>query len=162
MLRSIGLHVQALAAVALLATSATAAEPRKDGVSVTETWSRATSPRAQIGAGFLNVRNHGPRADRLVSATSPRSERVEIHTMTMDGGVMRMRQLPGGVAVPANGELRLAPGGNHLMLIGLKQPLKQGESVPVTLRFERAGPVRIRLAVGGAGAMSAAPVEARR
>lgn len=141
----------ALALVATLATPALAQDVRKGSLTISQPWSRATSPRATVGAGFLTIRNAGARGDRLISATSPRAERVEIHTMSMDGGVMRMRQLVDGLALPAGGTATLAPSGNHIMLIGLKSPLKAGERVPATLRFARAGTVTVQFVIGGAG-----------
>ncbi|MBD8735378.1 copper chaperone PCu(A)C [Sphingomonas sp. CFBP 13706] len=141
----------ALALVATLATPALAQDVRKGSLTISQPWSRATSPRATVGAGFLTIRNAGAQADRLISATSPRAERVEIHTMSMDGGVMRMRQLVDGLVVPAGGDATLAPSGNHIMLIGLKSPLKAGERIPATLRFARAGTVTVQFATGGAG-----------
>ncbi len=145
----------ALALVATLAVPASAQPARSGSISVTQPWSRATAPRATIGAGFLTIRNNGAQADRLLSATSPRAERVEIHTMSMRNGVMRMRPLAHGVVIPAYRVTRLAPGGNHLMLMGLKEPFREGQRVPVTLRFAKAGAVKTQLVVGGAG--SAAP-----
>lgn len=142
----------AVALAATVLTPAAAKDVRKGNLTVTNAWSRATAPRATVGAGFLTIRNAGAQADRLVSATSPRAQRVEIHTMSMDGGVMRMRPLPDGLDVPASGEATLAPGGNHIMLIGLTSPLKAGERVPATLRFARAGTVRVTFVVGAAGA----------
>ncbi|WP_028057049.1 copper chaperone PCu(A)C [Sphingomonas phyllosphaerae] len=141
----------ALALIATLAAPAFAENVRKGSVTVSQPWSRATAPRAAVGAGFLTVRNTGSQPDRLLSAASPRAERVEIHTMTLEDGVMRMRPLPDGIVLPAGGEATLAPGGDHIMLIGLKAPLKAGERVPATLRFARAGLVRVQFAVGGAG-----------
>ncbi|WP_230781680.1 copper chaperone PCu(A)C [Sphingomonas sp. Leaf37] len=141
----------ALALVAALAAPASAQIARQGSITAVDPWSRATSPRASIGAGYLTLRNTGAQADRLVSATSPRAAKVEIHTMSLDDGIMRMRPLPNGLEVPAGGEASLAPGGHHIMLIGLKSPLKAGERIPATLRFARAGDVRIQFKVVGAG-----------
>ena len=141
----------ALALIAALAAPASAQITRHGSITAADAWSRATSSRASIGAGYVTVRNTGAQADRLVSATSPRAAKVEIHTMSLDDGIMRMRPLPNGLEVPAGGEALLAPGGNHIMLIGLKSPLKAGERVPATLRFARAGDVRIQFKVVGAG-----------
>ncbi len=142
----------ALALVAALAAPVAARDTRKGTLRIIAPWSRATAPRAEVGAGYLTIRNTGRTADRLLSATSPRAARVEIHTMSLDGGVMRMRPLPDGLEIPAAGEAQLAPGGHHLMLLGLKAPLKAGERVPATLRFARAGTVKVNLLVGAAGA----------
>lgn len=147
----------AFALTTALIAPAAAQDVSKGSITVADAWSRATSPRAEIGAGFLTIRNAGGQPDRLLSATSPRAKRVEIHTMTLDDGVMRMRQLPDGLEIPAGGENALAPGGNHIMLIGLKAPLKAGERIPATLRFARAGTVKVNFVVGAAGA--AAPAD---
>ena len=112
-------------------------------------WTRAAGPGGQ-GAGFLTIRNTGA-ADRLLSASTPAAGRTELHTMLRDGDIMRMRQVE-AIAVPANGAVSLAPGGLHIMLLGLTRPLVVGESVPLTLVFEQAGAVTLQLAVQAAGA----------
>ena len=113
-------------------------------------WTRATT--GKVGAGCVTIVNAGKTADQLVSATSAVADKVEIHTMTMDGGIMRMRPLPDGIAVPAGATTSLRPGGNHIMLIGLKAPLVEGTMVPLTLNFARAGAVKVQLKVEAAGA----------
>ncbi|SOB87682.1 hypothetical protein SAMN06297144_2818 [Sphingomonas guangdongensis] len=142
---------------ALIAVALTAALPATAQLRVSNGWSRATAPRAATGAGYATIRNEGRRADRLVGVTSPRAARVEIHSMSMAGGVMRMRQITGGIAIPSGGTVRLAPGGNHLMLVGLKAPLAVGERVPVTFRFQEARPVTVMLRVLAAGASGPRP-----
>jgi len=137
-------HALAAAGAALfLAATASAAER---SIAIEGAWARPTPPGAPTGAGYLTIRNHGP-ADRLVAVASPVASRVEVHEMTMEGTIMHMHPLPDGVAVPAGGTVTLAPRGAHLMMIGLKQPLKEGETVPVTLRFQRAGEVKAALKV---------------
>ena len=89
---------------------------------------------------------HSERADRLLGGSTPVAERFELHTMAMQGDVMQMRQLD-KVDLPAGQKVELKPGGLHVMFIGLKQPLTVGSKVPVTLRFERAGEVKIEMAV---------------
>ncbi|WP_037301255.1 copper chaperone PCu(A)C [Rubritepida flocculans] len=113
-------------------------------------WTRAANQGAQ-GAGFLVIRNTAAEPDRLLAASSPAAQRMELHTHIREGEVMRMRPV-NDIPVPGNGSVSLQPGGLHLMLIGLTQPLVAGQSVPVTLRFERAGEVTIQLAVQAAGA----------
>lgn len=113
-------------------------------------WTRAARAGGQ-GAGFMAIRNNGTEADRLVSATSPAAPRMELHTHLRDGDVMRMRPV-NDIPVPAGQTVRLQPGGLHLMFIGLSQELRQGQSVPVTLVFERAGPVTLQLEIQAAGA----------
>jgi copper(I)-binding protein len=113
-------------------------------------WTRAAGQGAQ-GAGFLTIRNTGAEADTLVAASSPAAARVELHTSLREGDVMRMRPVE-NVPVPAGGSVTLAPGGLHMMMMGLTRPLAVGQVVPVTLRFERAGQVTVNMAVQAAGA----------
>lgn len=121
-------------------------------LSIMHPWSRATPPGASTGAGYLVIANAGPEIDRLTGASSPVAARVEIHNTSMDEGIMRMRHLPDGVAVPAGGQVALAPGGVHLMLLNLNEPLKAGTRVPVVLRFARAGEIAVDLAIEASGA----------
>jgi copper(I)-binding protein len=109
-------------------------------------------------AYFVAIENTGKTADRLVSATTPVAERVEIHTMAVDAkGVMRMREID-GVALAPNAKVEMKPGGAmHLMLIGMKAPLKAGTSFPMTLKFERAGSVDVSVSVQAPKAGDAAP-----
>ncbi len=104
---------------------------------------RAMPPRAQTGGAFFTVTNHGTVADRLVSASSDVAEHVEMHVMRMDGGVMKMNSVPEGFMIPPGETLVLAPGGKHLMFIGVHEPFKQGQEVPVGLTFEHAGTVSV-------------------
>jgi copper(I)-binding protein len=135
-----------LAAPALAQDRVTEAGPLR----IVDPWTRAAGQGMQ-GGGFLTIRNTGAAPDKLVSASSPAAGRMELHTHIRDGDVMRMRPVA-DIPVPANGEVTLQPGGLHLMLIGLTQPMNAGQSIPVTLRFERAGEVTIQLAVQAAGA----------
>ena len=107
--------------------------------------------RASLGdnpntGGYLTVTNAGDSADRLVGAACACADRVELHTMSTEGGVMRMSQVE-GFDVPADGVLTLAPGGDHLMLLGLREPLVAGEQVSVTLTFEQSGEIQADFAV---------------
>ena len=115
-------------------------------VAIEHPWSRATAPGVKIAAGYLTVVNKSGAADRLVSASSPAAARVETHVTVKDGDIFRMREVK-GYEIPANGRFELKPGGAHLMLVDIKQPLKEGERVPLTLRFEKAGEVKVELAV---------------
>jgi periplasmic copper chaperone A len=122
-------------------------------------WTRPTPNGAPTGAGYLTVTNHGVAADRLLGGASPVAQSVEPHTMSMSGGVMRMRLLPGGYEIAPGATLTLSPMGNHLMFVGLKRPLRAGERVPTTLRFAHAGPVKVEFVVqadapSSGGAMS--------
>jgi copper(I)-binding protein len=125
-------------------------------VQVEKPWTRATAPGAQVAGGYMLIRNGGA-ADRLVSASSPAAAKVELHVHVHDNGVMKMREVP-AYDVPAKGSFELKPGGAHLMFMQIRQPFREGDKVPVTLRFEKAGEVKAEFAVGGLGA-SAAPMQ---
>lgn len=127
------------------------AEARLGDLTVADPWSRATPPMANVAAGYLTIRNAGRQAERLVRASSPAASRVEIHWMEMEDDVMTMREMEEGIEIPAGGAVELAPGGYHLMLVGLAAPLTQGEHVPLTLNFE-GGSVDVVLDVQGMGA----------
>jgi len=120
-------------------------------VSIGSPWARATAPGAAVGGGFLLLDNAGAD-DRLVGASSPVSATVELHTMSMENNVMRMREVP-AIDLPAGKRVELRPGGLHIMFIDLKAPLKAGESFPVRLRFEKAGEVEVTFKVEAMGAM---------
>lgn len=120
-------------------------------VQVTAPHARATVPGQSVGAGYVTLRNTGPSADRLVGATADVSKSVELHSMAMDGDVMRMRQVE-GIDVPAGQTVQLKPGGLHLMFMGLKAPLKVGTQFPLTLRFAKAGGVKVTVDVQAVGA----------
>lgn len=123
--------------------SALFAQSSTEAIRVTDAWLRETAPGQTAGGGFLTITNNGKADDRLTGGGSARAAQVQVHDMRMEGGVMRMRPLDGGLPLPAGRTATLKPGGLHLMLIGLKQPLKRGERVPVTLTFARAGKVTV-------------------
>lgn len=118
---------------------------------VEKPFSRATPGGAQVGAGYMTITNKGTAADRLVSASSPAAGKVQIHEMSMQDNVMKMRELTEGLPIEAGKTVSLAPGGFHLMMMELKAPLKAGDKVPVTLTFEKAGKVEITLDVQAMG-----------
>jgi copper(I)-binding protein len=119
---------------------------------VSEPWTRATPPGAKVGGGYLTIQNTGAEDDTLVSVASTASEKTEFHQMKTEDGVMTMRPVEGGVTIPAGGSLTLEPGGYHIMFIRPKAPFKQGESVPLTLNFAKAGAVAVELVVSPIGA----------
>ncbi|MDT1063004.1 copper chaperone PCu(A)C [Paracoccus sp. CPCC 101403] len=143
-----GGHGHHAAAAETVPVAAAGHDVQLGDLSITQPYSRATAPKAPVGGGYLTVTNAGQSDDRLVSATSPLAGKVEIHEMTMDGDVMRMRPLTDGLPLPAGASVEMKPGGTHLMLMELKQPLAEGDSVPVTLTFEKAGTVELQLPVG--------------
>jgi copper(I)-binding protein len=145
-----------LAYSALLATLFVAparAEDIKAGdLVITQAWSRATPGGAKIAGGYLTIENKGTAPDRLIGGSADVSAKVEVHEMAMNNGVMTMRPLDKGLAIEPGKTVKLAPGGYHLMLTELKSPLKQGDKVPVTLQFEKAGKVNVSFDVQGVGA----------
>ena len=118
---------------------------RAGDVSVEAPWSRETTPAARAGAAFFRIVEAG-EGDRLIAASGDVADRVELHEHVMEGDVMKMRAVE-GVDVPAHGTVDLAPGGYHVMLIGLKGPLVEGESFPLTITFEKAGTLGIEVRV---------------
>lgn len=152
-------HPKAFVAVVAAATMAGAALAhgyQAGSLDIQHPWSRETAAGQAVGGGFLTIANKGAE-DRLLSGSSPVAAEVQLHTMTMEGGVMRMRQVQAGIAVPSRGRLELKPGSYHIMFIGLKRPLRQGERFPVTLRFQKAGTVTVKFAVQPIG--STGPME---
>lgn len=139
-----------LCAASFAALTTTAGAALADAT-VQNPWARATPPTAKNGAAYMVITGGGA-GDRLVSASAPVSERVELHTHIMDGGVAKMREVP-AIEVPANGVVELKPGGLHVMLIGLKAPLKEGGTFPLTLKFEKQGTVTVQVPVKALGAM---------
>ena len=122
-------------------------------ITVVQPWARATPPGAPTAAAYLTIMNHGTEPDVLVGGSSPQADRVEFHLSTMDNGVMKMRPATRGIAVPAGGTVELKPdGGYHVMLGGLKAPLRSGTMLPVTLRFAKAGSIEVVFAVEPIGA----------
>lgn len=135
-----------LAAALVLSAAALA---QTGTVEIADAWARATPGGARNGAAYLTVQS--PTGDRLTGAASPVADKVELHTMTMDGGVMRMRELS-AIDLPAGEKVTLKPGGLHIMLIGLKQPLQAGETIKLTLEFEKSGKREVTATIGPVGA----------
>jgi periplasmic copper chaperone A len=138
----------------LLAAPAQAQEVKAGDLVISQAWSRATPGGAKIAGGYLTIENKGTAPDRLISGAGDVAGRVEIHEMAMNNGVMTMRPLDEGLAIEPGKTVKLAPGGFHLMLMDLKNPLKQGDKVPLVLVFEKAGKVNLSLDVQGVGAQA--------
>ena len=136
----------------LLAAPALAEEVKVGDLVITDAWSRATPNGAKIGTGYLTIENKGSTSDRLVGVTADVAGKVEVHEMTMNNGVMKMRPVDGGLTIDPGKTVKLAPSGFHLMIMDLKTPLKQGDKLPLTLQFEKAGKVAVTLDVQGVGA----------
>lgn len=131
----------------------TRAAPQEEGIAIRDAWLRQPPPSAEVSAGYMLIANPGAEADRLVSVETDAAERVEIHEMDEVDGVMRMREIEGGLEVPAGGEVALRPGGYHLMLMGAGG-LEAGQQVDAVLVFERAGRVEVTFDVRPPGAGS--------
>jgi periplasmic copper chaperone A len=116
-------------------------------------WVRATPKGAPVGGGYMTITNNGSVADRLVGGTSDASTRFEIHEMSMDGGVMKMRPV-GGIEIKPGQSIEFKPGGYHVMFVGLKQSFEQGQRIKATLQFEKAGNVAVNFNVEGIGAQT--------
>ena len=115
-------------------------------------FARATLPNAPVAGGFLTIVNTGAEDDRLVSASAGVAKETQIHEMSMEGDVMKMRPLADGIVIPAGGTVVLEPGGLHIMFMGLNAAFVEGETVPVTLTFEKAGEVVVDLDIASPGA----------
>lgn len=139
----------------LASTPAAPAAVRAGSLSIAQPWTRATPGGARVAGGYLTVTNTGSTPDRLTGGSAAFAERVEIHEMATANGVMTMRALGNGLTIAPGQTVALKPGGLHVMFMGLRSPLLEGQSVKVTLEFEKAGKVELDFQVGGIGGRSA-------
>ncbi|WP_298252968.1 copper chaperone PCu(A)C [Bradyrhizobium sp.] len=121
-------------------------------LSVAQAWSRATPKGAKVAGGYLTIENRGTEPDRLLSASSTAATKVEIHQVSTQDGIMTMRPLDVGLTIPPEAMVTLAPGAHHIMFIGLAAPFEEGQRIPVSLNFERAGRIDTDFEVGPVGA----------
>src|SRR5882762_10939727 len=142
----------AVLAASLFAVHARAEDIKAGDLVISQAWSRATPNGAKIAGGYLTIENKGAAPDRLLGGSGDIAGKVEVHEMTMNNGVMTMRPLDKGLVIEPGKTVKLAPGGIHLMLMDLKGPFKQGDKVPLTLEFERAGKVKLSFEVKSVGA----------
>lgn len=135
-------------AASTLAVSALAHDYRVGDLVIDHPWARATVPGQKAGGAFLKIENRGSSADRLLSAAAPaeRAARTELHSMRMEGNVMRMREVA-AIDIPAGQTVTLEPGGLHIMFMGLTSALQAGEKIPLVLTFEKAGQVTVQVHV---------------
>jgi hypothetical protein len=117
-------------------------------------WARATPKGASVGGGYLTITNTGSAPDKLIGGVTSVANSFEVHEMTMDNGVMKMRPVTGGLEIKPGQTVTLNPGGYHIMLVGLKQQLKEGEHFKAALEFAKAGKVDVDFTVEGIGAMN--------
>jgi periplasmic copper chaperone A len=155
--------LQFLTLAALMASVFTvpvqAGDAKAGDLVITQAWSRATPNGAKIAGGYLTIENKGTAPDKLIGGNGDIAGKVEVHEMSMNNGVMTMRPLDKGLVIEPGKTVKLAPGGYHLMMFDLKGPLKQGDKVPVTLVFEKAGKVNVSLDVQGVGAQAPGGME---
>ncbi|KZL18851.1 hypothetical protein PsAD2_02367 [Pseudovibrio axinellae] len=144
----------AAALVAFAGSSAFADSVEHGNLTIKDSWTRATPPNAKSGGAFVSITNNGNEDAHLVAAISDHAKRTEIHEMSVNDGVMKMRKLDDGVVIPAGETLELKPGSYHVMFMGINQPFKMGEELKVTLQFEKAGPVEVTFPIMKIGAKS--------
>jgi copper(I)-binding protein len=142
-----------IAFVFLLSGGAALGEDYRAGtIEIGNPWTRATPKGSTVAGAYMTISNKGTEADRLVGGSSPVAGRFEVHSMTMEQGVAKMRPVEGGLELKPGEKLELKPGGFHVMLTGLKQPLEKGQKIKGTLEFEKAGKVEIEYTVEALGA----------
>ena len=137
---------------ALAIQSAQAADVTVGSLKISSPWARATPKGASVGGGYMTITNTGAAPDRLVGGSTDIAKSLEVHEMKMEGGVMKMRPVAGGLEIKPGQTVTLDPSGYHVMLVGLKEQLKQGSHFKATLEFAKAGKVDVDFMVEGIGA----------
>jgi hypothetical protein len=141
-----------LAAILALGVNAASAHEYKAGsIEIKHPWARATPKGSEVAGGYMKLINTGSEPDRLIGGSTAAAGKFEIHEMSVDGGVMKMRLLPNGIEIKPGQTVELKPGSYHLMFVGLKEPFEKGKRVKGTLRFEKAGTVDVEYAVEAVG-----------
>jgi periplasmic copper chaperone A len=147
-----------VASLAMLAVATAYARDYKAGsLDIADPWSRATPKGASVAAGYMKITNTGTAPDRLISGSSDVAPTFEVHEMTMDNGVAKMRPVKGGLEIKPGETVELKPGSFHVMFVGLKKPLESGEHIKATLVFEKTGKVNVEYDVRATGAMGGEP-----
>ena len=139
------------AAFALVISSASAHEFKVGSIEIKHPWARATPKGSEVAGGYMKLINTGTEPDRLIGGTNAAAGKFEIHEMSMDNGVMKMRQLANGIEIKPGQTVEFKPGSYHLMFVGITQPLQQGKRVKGTLEFEKAGKIDVEYAVEAIG-----------
>lgn len=146
--------IAAAFAVALLSLPAVAHDYTLGALKIHHPWARATPKGAAVGGGYLSITNTGTTPDWLVGGSTDVAQGFEVHEMSTNNGIMRMRMLPKGLEIKPGQTVMMSPSGYHIMFTGLKAPLSKGEKVDATLKFEKAGEVKVFFLVGSIGQMS--------
>jgi copper(I)-binding protein len=140
--------------LAIVMTSAQARDYKLGAIDISEPWSRATPKGASVAAGYMKITNTGATADRLIGGSSEIAPKFEVHEMSMEGGVAKMRPVKGGLELKPGETVELKPGSFHVMFTGLKKPLAAGDNVKAKLTFEKAGTIEVEYDVRAMGASS--------
>jgi len=145
--------VVSLVAVSALSGAAGALDYKVGALEINNPWSRAVPKGAKVAVGYMKIKNTGTEPDRLVGGSTPVAGRFEIHEMSMDKGVMKMRPLPSGLEIKPGETVDLKPSSFHIMMTDLKQPIQRGKQFKASLMFEKAGEVDVDFTVEAVGAM---------
>ena len=149
-----------LTGIFALSCSAHAYDYKVGALEIDHPWSRAVPKGATVAAGYVTIKNTGTEPDRLVGGSTPVAGKFEVHEMSMDKGIMKMRPVAGGVEIKPGETLELKPQSFHIMMMGLKQPIEKGKPFKGSLVFENAGAVDVDFAVEAVGATPAAAAPA--
>src|ERR1051325_10095518 len=141
---------------AALASAAQAQEYKAGTLIIDHPWTRATPKSATVAGGYVKITNTGTTPDRLIGGSADLARKLEVHEMSMDGGVMKMRELKNGLEIPPGATVELKPGSYHIMMMNLSRPISAGETVKASLTFEKAGKVDVAFPVQAMGGMPAA------
>ena len=150
-MKSVLLAAMLATTLTLAATAVSAHEYKAGSLEIKHPWSRATPKGATIAGGYMTIVNTGAAPDRLVGGSTEVAGKFEIHEMSMDNGVMKMRPLTNGIEIKPGQTVEFKPGSYHLMFVGISKPLEQGKRVKGTLEFEKAGKVDVEYAVEAIG-----------
>ena len=144
-----------LVLLAALVASAQAQDYKVGSLVIDHPWTRATPKGAAVAGGYVKITNTGSTPDRLTGGSAEVSRKFEIHEMSMDGGVMKMRELKDGLEIPPGATVELKPGSYHIMMMNLSRPLAKGDKVKASLTFAKAGKIDVEFAVEALGGMPA-------
>lgn len=148
--------IAAVLLVAALAMPVQAEDVTVGSLKIAAVWARATPKGAPVGGGYMTITNTGTAPDRLIGGSTAIANRFELHEMSMDNGVMKMRAVDKGIEIKPGQTVELKPSGYHVMFMGMKGGLQQGQHFKATLEFEKAGKVDVDFAVESMGAQSPA------
>ncbi len=149
---TLGLLIAPLVLAPFSITPAVAADFDVGSMHISQPWARATPKGADDGAGYMTITNKGSTPDRVNCVSDDASKQCQIHSMTMEGGVMKMRPVEGGLEIKPGETVTLKPGGYHMMFVDLNHPLEQGKSVEAELKFDHAGTVKVDYPIAAFGA----------